>query len=64
MLLVPFVKGLLAFASATGLAVLQKMMEAELTARIGPKHAKLAEARDGQLARHHRRTAHPLEDAS
>lgn len=40
-------EGLLAFASATGLAVLQKMMEAELTARIGPKHAKLGADRPG-----------------
>jgi putative transposase len=40
-------EGLLAFASATGLAVLQKMMEAELTARIGPKHAKIGPDRSG-----------------
>ncbi len=33
--------GLLAFASATGLVVMFKMMEAELTERIGPKHAKI-----------------------
>ena len=34
--------GLLAFASATGLVVMAQMMEAELTERIGPKHAKIA----------------------
>jgi putative transposase len=50
-------EGLLAFASATGLAVLQKMMEAELTARIGPKHAKLGEERTGNW---HGRTEGPL----
>ena len=33
--------GLLAFASATGLVVMAQMMEAELTERIGPKHAKI-----------------------
>jgi putative transposase len=33
--------GLLAFASATGLVVMFKMMEAELTERIGPKHARI-----------------------
>ena len=33
--------GLLAFASATGLLVMAQMMEAELTERIGPKHAKI-----------------------
>ena len=33
--------GLLAFASAAGLVVMFKMMEAELTERIGPKHAKI-----------------------
>jgi putative transposase len=33
--------GLLAFASATGLLVMHEMMEAELTERIGPKHAKI-----------------------
>jgi hypothetical protein len=35
--------GLLAFASATGLIVMQQMMEAELTERIGPKHARIRE---------------------
>ncbi|HEX9123114.1 MAG TPA: IS256 family transposase [Actinomycetota bacterium] len=33
--------GLLAFASATGLVVMFKMMEAELTEMIGPKHARI-----------------------
>ena len=33
--------GLLAFASATGLVVMRQMMEAELSAMIGPKHAKI-----------------------
>ena len=33
--------GLLAFASATGLVVIRQMMEAELTVRIGEKHAKI-----------------------
>ena len=33
--------GLLAFASATGLVVMRQMMEAELTGRVGAKHAKL-----------------------
>ncbi|CAN5580662.1 hypothetical protein BH24CHL9_BH24CHL9_16600 [soil metagenome] len=35
--------GLLAFASATGLVVMQQMMEAGLTERIGPKHARIRE---------------------
>jgi putative transposase len=34
--------GLLAFASATGLVVMRQMMEAELTERVGVKHAKIA----------------------
>ena len=33
--------GLLAFASATGLVVMQQMLEAELTERLGPKHARI-----------------------
>ena len=33
--------GLLAFASATGLVVMHQMMEAELTERIGAKHARI-----------------------
>jgi putative transposase len=33
--------GLLAFASAAGLVVMAQMMEAELTERIGPQHAKI-----------------------
>jgi putative transposase len=40
--------GLLAFASATGLAVMFQMMQTELTGRIGEKHAKIpAEKRIG-----------------
>jgi putative transposase len=35
--------GLLAFSAATGLAVMQEMMTAELTEQIGPKHAKRAD---------------------
>ncbi len=34
--------GLLAFASTTGLLVMQQMMEAELVERIGPKHARIS----------------------
>jgi len=33
--------GLLAFASATGLVVMHQMLEAELTERLGPKHARI-----------------------
>lgn len=33
--------GLMAFASATGLVVMHQLMEAELTERIGPKHARI-----------------------
>jgi len=33
--------GLLAFASATGLVVMCQMMQAELTGRVGEKHAKI-----------------------
>ncbi len=45
--------GLLAFASATGLVVMRQMMEAELTERIGPKHARIPAAeRSRELARH------------
>ena len=33
--------GLLAFATSAGLVVTQQMLTAELTAKIGPKHAKL-----------------------
>jgi putative transposase len=40
--------GLLAFASATGLVVMHQMMQAELTNRVGEKHAKIpADARTG-----------------
>lgn len=35
--------GLLAFASATGLLVMRQMLEAELTVRIGPRHARIPE---------------------
>jgi putative transposase len=37
-------EGLLAFASATGLVVMRQMMEAELTGRVGTKHAKIPSA--------------------
>jgi hypothetical protein len=33
--------GLLGFCADVGLVVMQQMMAAELTARIGPKHAKI-----------------------
>ena len=33
--------GLLAFASSTGLLVMHQLMEAELSARVGPKHARI-----------------------
>ncbi len=33
-------EGLMAFVSATGLVVLRQLLEAEMTERIGPKHAK------------------------
>jgi transposase-like protein len=36
--------GLLAFASATGLVVMHQMMQAEMTERIGVKHAKIPAA--------------------
>jgi putative transposase len=36
--------GLMAFASATGLVVINQMMAAELTGRIGEKHAKIPAA--------------------
>ena len=35
--------GLLAFSTAAGLVVMQQMLTEELTAIVGPKHAKLAE---------------------
>jgi len=35
--------GLLAFASTAGLVVMHQLMEAELTSRIGPKHARIPE---------------------
>jgi hypothetical protein len=35
--------GLLGFCADVGLVVMRQLMEAELTARIGPKHAKLAD---------------------
>jgi hypothetical protein len=34
-------EGLLAFATSAGLVVMHQMLTAELTAKIGPKHAKL-----------------------
>ncbi len=36
-------EGLLGFCADVGLVVMRQLMEAELTERIGPKHAKLAE---------------------
>ncbi len=33
-------EGLMAFVSSTGLLVLRQLLEAEMTSRIGPKHAK------------------------
>lgn len=36
--------GLLAFASATGLVVMHQMMEAELSGRVGTKHARIPAA--------------------
>jgi len=39
--------GLLAFASAAGLVVIQQMMEAELTEAIGEKHARIPVAERG-----------------
>ncbi|HEX2063053.1 MAG TPA: IS256 family transposase [Acidimicrobiales bacterium] len=36
-------EGLLGFCADVGLVVMRQLMEAELTARIGPKHAKLAD---------------------
>ena len=48
--------GLLAFAAATGLVVMHQMMEAELTERIGAKHARIPAPRAGrELARHDHR---------
>jgi len=35
--------GLMAFASTTGLLVMHQLMEAELSQRIGPKHARIPE---------------------
>ena len=34
--------GLLAFAAASGLVVMRQLMEAELTSRVGPRHARIA----------------------
>ncbi len=34
-------EGLMAFVSSTGLVVLHQLLQAEMTERIGPKHAKL-----------------------
>ena len=34
-------EGLLGFASADGDGVLYQMLDAEMTARVGPKHAKI-----------------------
>jgi putative transposase len=46
-------EGLLAFSASVGLVVMRQLMEAELTARIGPKHAKLP----GRAANWHGATA-------
>lgn len=48
--------GLLAFASATGLVVMHQMLDAEMTERVGPKHAKLAD----REANWHGTTAGPV----
>jgi hypothetical protein len=43
-------EGLIALASATGLVVMHQLMEAELTERIGPKHARIPD-REGRDSR-------------
>ena len=40
-------EGLLSFATWAGLVVMQQMLTAELTAKIGPKHARLGDERVG-----------------
>jgi transposase-like protein len=40
-------EGLLAFATSAGLVVMQQMLTEELTAIVGPKHAKLGAGRHG-----------------
>jgi len=45
-------EGLLALSVSVGLAVMSEMMQAEVTARVGPKHARLAE----RTARRHAAT--------
>jgi putative transposase len=40
-------EGLLAFATSAGLVVMQQLLTAELTAIVGPKHAKLGSERVG-----------------
>jgi hypothetical protein len=40
-------EGLLAFATSAGLVVMQQMLTEELTAIVGPKHAKLGTERVG-----------------
>lgn len=50
--------GLLAFASMTGLVVMQQMMEAELTRLLGPKHARIRRP-PREPARQHRGLGHP-----
>ena len=43
--------GLLAFASATGLVVMHQMLEAELSERLGPKHARIPERKGDRHGR-------------
>src|SRR5687767_5090191 len=40
-------EGLLAFATSAGLVVMEQLLAAELTAIVGPKHAKLGSERVG-----------------
>lgn len=49
-------EGLLAMSVSAGLAVMTEMMNAELTARIGPKHAKIP----GRVANWHSSTEGPV----
>jgi putative transposase len=37
-------EGLLAMSVSVGLGVMAEMMQEEVTARVGPKHAKIADA--------------------
>ncbi len=49
-------QGLLGFCADVGLVVMRQLMEAELTERIGPKHAKMA----GRTANWHGTTTGPV----